>query len=211
MPDLMSSRWPQLRELSIGCLDDSGLKHLHHCPWSTLERLQLSDCNMSPISTRCLRQAYLPYLQELSLINIAFDPDVYLCCAQLAQGEWPLLSKFQLHCLATGFTQDCIRVLATANWPRLQTLIFDCLDFFDEDITSLPEAYWPALRSLTLCGWFTTSVATIVLPLCMQKWPALESLTVCTSSPTVSAAILEQASNQWPSLQVHFDPRRCHR
>ena len=96
MPDLMNGRWPQLRQLSISCLDDSGLKHLRHCPWSTLERLQLSHCNMTAISATCLIQAYLPNLQELSLINFPFDAetqDGYLCFAQLAQGKWPCLAN----------------------------------------------------------------------------------------------------------------------
>ena len=155
---------------------------------------------MTAIGTTCLIQAYLPNLQELSLINFTDVRNVCLCFAKLAQGKWPLLSKLELHC-CVNTTQDCIRVLATGKWPRLRTLIFDNADFFYEDITGLTEAYWPALRSLTLVGWFEN---TVVLQSCMQKWPALESLTVCASSPTVSAAILEQASNQWPSLQVRF-------
>lgn len=175
MPDLMKSNWPQLRDMTIaGNLREDGLKYLRDCPWSALQRLQLGVHIMTRYSTDCLVRAYLPSLQELSLVG------------------------FELSC--ANLTQARIEILLTGNWPCLHTLKLNCFELCDEHIPILIKADWPALKLLSMdLGIFRT---TMVLDLCMQRWPALKSLTLGKMRKHVSAAILEQASRQWPSLDV---------
>lgn len=181
MRDLMKCNWPQLRDVTIaGNLHEDGLKYLRNCPWSGLQQLQLSVHIMTRYSTDCLVRGYLPSLQELSLVG------------------------FELNC--ANLTQERIEILLTGNWPCLHTLKLNCFELFDEHIPILIKANWPALKLLSMdLGMFRT---TVVLDLCMQRWPALKSLTLGKMRKHVSAAIFEQASRQWPSLdvQVTYSP-----
>ena len=195
MPQLMKGQWPQLRNLSINGLCGDNLNHLRNCPWRSLERLQLSDCRIPRHGRDCLVKAYLPNLQELSLVGVG--PPIqtpFSCCALLADSNWPLLSKLELIRIPTTRS-----LVAAGNWSHLQSLVLHHVRFFAEDSPILMKAHWPALRSLTLIGCFETST---VLDSCMQKWSALESLTVRVSTDRVSAVILGKASSQWPSLHV---------
>ena len=90
MPEVMRAYWPQLRELSIGLdLRDEASTHLCKFPWSTLERLQLTMCDISQYSTESLVQAYLPNLQELFLVCLSRESGptgegIFPCFARLA-------------------------------------------------------------------------------------------------------------------------------
>ena len=207
MPDLVDGHWPQLRDLSIGLdMYEDGPTLSLDFPWSTLERLQLSLSQICAPRMDSLVQAYLPNLQELSLVEIPgysslTNKEKCLCFEVLAQGKWPLLGTLELR--NVDMTQECIRLLGTGNWLRLQRVVFDNLDISDKDVSSVVKACWPALRSLTVVG-FNCFKSTTFLDLWMQKWPNLQCLTVCVASNGVAAAILEKRNNLWPGLRVQF-------
>ena len=71
------------------------------------------------------------------------------------------------------------RCLAThGNWPCLQSLHHGLLLPADNVHLLLWAAHWPALMSLTFCGYHKDLAA--VIAECMRKWPALKFLTVQT-------------------------------
>ena len=119
MPEVMRGYWPELRELSIGLdLRDDASTHLCKFPWSTLERLQLTVCDISQYSTDSLVHANLPNLQELFLVCLSRESGLtgegmFSCFARLAQGKWPLLSRLELRGVAV--TQECLKYLELAD------------------------------------------------------------------------------------------------
>lgn len=92
-------------------------------PWRTLERLQLTFCQINPHRIYSLVQAYLPNLRELSLAEMPVYPSVFkedkcLCFGVLAQGNWPLLGTLELH--GVEMTQECIELLGTGDWELVK-------------------------------------------------------------------------------------------
>lgn len=186
LPALMRGNWPQLTDLTLGVdLADGGLEPLSACPWSSLERLELVRCKLDTRGMAGLIQADLPQLKELSLDQVALA-DAGACFFQLTCGRWPLLAvlKLYLHgrqCMDNDADQvrrfGDILTLTSGKWPYLQSLTFDNLPIWDEDVPVLVQAACPELTSLTMLGCFDSEDA---ISLCMQRWPKLQSLTLGT-------------------------------
>lgn len=149
---LMKGQCLQLRDLSISGLSEYGMKYLRGCPWKSLKRLQLSNCEISSDETDCLAQAYLPNLQELSVVNLKSPYyKSFPACALHANGNWPMLEKLEL-CEART-TPGHFRVVAAGNWPNLHTLIltdviFDCEAVPGQGIDILASGNWPCLQTV---------------------------------------------------------------
>ncbi len=200
IPALMKGNWPELKDLSIGNgLGDRGLGYLSNLPWSTLQRLQLKLCQVTPSGIYSLIQAQLPKLQELSVLWHTEGDD---CFAMLAQAKWPLLSKLELK--GVDASHEGIRQLVTGQWPMLQTVVFKRFDITDEDMPLLVQADWPNVQNLTMIGHFEHME---VLAICMRKWPALQALKLGVGTDqTHNVAMSTIARARWPSLDLQLIP-----
>ncbi len=204
MPAVMKGNWPELKDLSIGHgLDYRGLGCWSNLPWSTLQRLQLTLCLVSPNGIHSLIQAHLPQLQEFSFVYDFWKSegvDSEDCLAMLAQAKWPLLSKLELRSMSAS--HEGIRHLATGQWPKLQTVILKHLDITDEDMPLLVQADWPNVQHLTLIGNFQHME---VLAMCMHKWPALQTLELGVGADQTNNATMSTiARARWPSLDLQL-------
>jgi len=207
VPALIKGNWPELKDLSMGYgLDKRGLGCLSNLPWSTLQRLQLKLCRVSPCGIHSLIQAHLPRLQELSFVYIIWNTEGEDsgedCFAMLAQGKWPLLSKLELKSMSAS--HEGIRHLATGQWPKLQTVILKRFNITDADMPLLVQANWPNVQNLTLVGHFEHME---VLNMCMRKWPALQMLRLRVGiDQTHKVAMSTIARARWPSLDLQLIP-----
>ena len=91
IPALMKGNWLELKDLSIQHgLDYRGLGCWSNLPWSTLQRLQLRVCQVSPNGIHSLIQAHLPQLQEFLFVYDFWKSegeDSEDCFAMLAQAK----------------------------------------------------------------------------------------------------------------------------
>lgn len=171
-------------------------------PWSTLQRLQLKVCQLSPSGIHSLIQAHLPQLQELSFAYMVWysegEDSGEDCFAMLAQAKWPSLSKLELKSM--NASDEGIRHLATGRWPKLETVMLKRFDITHEDMPLFVQADWPNVQNLTLIGQFQHME---VLDICMRKWPALQTLELGVGmGPTHNVAMSTIARARWPSLDL---------
>ncbi len=206
IPALMKGNWPELKHLSIGHgLDYRGLRCWSNLPWSTLQRLQLTFCQVSPNSIHSLVQAHLPQLQEFSFVYVFWKSegeDSEDCFAMLAQAKWPLLSKLELTSMSAS--HEGIRHLVTGQWPKLQTVILKHFDITDEDLPLLVQADWSNVQHLILIGPFQHME---VLYMFMDKWPALQTLELGVATHQTTNALMSiLARARWRSLDLQLIP-----
>ncbi len=200
IPALMKGNWPELKDLFVGtALGDRELGHLSDLPWSKLQRLQLKFWQVTPSGIYSFIQAYLPKLQELSVL---WHTEGDNCSAMLVPAKWPLLSKLEL--IGVDATHEGVRHLVKGQWSMLQSITFEPSNITDKDMPLLVQADWPNVRNLTLIGHFEH---TEVLDVCMCKWPALQMLRLGVGTDqTHNVAMSTIARARWPSLDLQLIP-----
>lgn len=150
--------------------------------------LQLTGCDITTAASYCISAGHWPVLQELDLQSTHVDAEVMFhlakakmpalrvlrldnstgldpaAFAQLALGDWPILSCLTLNkVIKPQETLDsdddtsliwksinCLEQLIEGKWPGLERLELSCCFIVDEALLVLIHGNWPRLRHLDL-------------------------------------------------------------
>ena len=116
------SHWPCLQELQLGSTElgmSSGLQHLVNAHWSSLQYLDLWDCDLSNDEMVELAKGQWPLLEKLCLHKNGMGLEGMTA---LVKADWPLLRMLDVSCYDHGGDDDTITTLMSGNWPALECL-----------------------------------------------------------------------------------------
>lgn len=139
-----------------------------HFVWSTLQHLELVDCDLSSVGIGHLANTSLPHLKKLRVAYGKFR-DGWRGFAQLLM-TWPNIKtlSLKLACHNGGLLEG----LLSCNLPRLHTFKILISQLRPEHLNFIFLASWPRLKPFTVVHCLPMASQSLQ-ERCSSKWPGL--------------------------------------